>query len=198
MWMSTLAQNCPTPELRKTREILLRLMNAAIESVEPSRVMRKWMREEEFEIEGYEKVMVVGGGKAGASMAMTLEQSLGDRLTQGIVNIPRGTMPEIPPSKIELVEASHPIPDECGMEGARRMLELVNGNGERRGHWRPKSGTRPECRAGHCRAKKYNNHILQHGRNRRSNGRRRGSGRWFHHPEDGADWPRSHPLFGEQ
>jgi glycerate-2-kinase len=131
MGMSKLAQNCPTPELRKARETLIRLMNAAIESVEPSRAMQRWMQEEEFEIEGYEKVMVVGGGKAGASMAMTLEQSLGDRLTQGIVNIPRGTMPKIPLTKIELVEAGHPIPDEAGMEGAQRMLRLVSELGQR-------------------------------------------------------------------
>jgi hypothetical protein len=188
MWMSTLTRNYPTPELRKAREILIGLMNAAIESVEPSLAMRRWIREEGFEIEGYEKVVVIGGRKAGAAMAMTLEQSLGDRLTQGLVNIPRGTMPELSPASIELVEASHPIPDERGMEGARRMLELVNGNGERRGHWRPKSGIRPECRAGHYRAKKYNNHILQHGWSGRSNGRRRGSGRWLHHPEGGATW----------
>jgi hydroxypyruvate reductase len=119
-----------TPELSKSREILIRLMNAAIEAVEPSRAMRRWVSEEGFEIEGYEKVMVVGGGKAGASMTMTLEQSLGDRLTQGIVNIPRGTMPEIAPARIELVEASHPIPDEGGMAGVRRMLELVSGLGQ--------------------------------------------------------------------
>ncbi|HAZ31294.1 MAG TPA: glycerate kinase [Dehalococcoidia bacterium] len=91
--------------------------------------MRRWMGEENLDIEGYRKVVVIGGGKAGVAMAMTLEQGLGERLTQGIVNIPRGTMPEIPPAKIELVEASHPIPDECGMEGARRMLELVSGLG---------------------------------------------------------------------
>ncbi|MCL0103933.1 glycerate kinase [Dehalococcoidia bacterium] len=123
-------QNCPTPELRKAREILIRLMNTAIESVEPSLAVRRWLTEEEFEIEGYRKVVVVGGGKAGVAMAMALEQSLGDKLTHGIVNIPRGTMPQIPPATIELVEASHPIPDESGMEGARRMLELVGGLGQ--------------------------------------------------------------------
>ncbi|MCL0064361.1 hypothetical protein M1N84_00380 [Dehalococcoidia bacterium] len=45
-------QNCPTPELRKAREILIRLMNTAIESVEPSLAVRRWLTEEEFEIEG--------------------------------------------------------------------------------------------------------------------------------------------------
>jgi len=95
--------------------------------------MRKWAKieKEKLRIEGYEKVVVVGGGKAGAAMAITLEQMLGERLTEGIVNIPKGTMPEISPRKIKLVAAGHPIPDESGMEGTRRMVELVSGLGQR-------------------------------------------------------------------
>lgn len=130
---SPLLQNCRTPELRKAREILIKLINSAIESVEPSSAMRKWAKieKEKLRIEGYEKVVVVGGGKAGAAMAITLEQMLGERLTEGIVNIPKGTMPEISPRKIKLVGAGHPIPDESGMEGTRRMVELVSGLGQR-------------------------------------------------------------------
>ncbi|MBT9143119.1 MAG: hypothetical protein DDT32_02248 [Syntrophomonadaceae bacterium] len=52
MRISTLTHGCPTPELREAREILSRLMNAAIESAEPSLAMRRWLREEAFEIEG--------------------------------------------------------------------------------------------------------------------------------------------------
>lgn len=130
---STLLQNCRTPELRKTREILITLINSAIESVEPSSAMRKWVKTEgkKLGIEGYEKVVVVGGGKACAAMAIALEQSLGERLTEGIVNIPQGTMPKTSPRKVKFVEASHPIPDEPGMEGSRRMLDLVGGLGQR-------------------------------------------------------------------
>ena len=129
---STLLQNCQTPELRKTREILIELINSAIEAVEPSSAMRKWVETEgqKLGIEDYEKVVVVGGGKACAAMAIALEQSLGERLTEGIVNIPKGTMPETSPRKVKFVEASHPIPDEPGMEGSRRMLNLVSGLGQ--------------------------------------------------------------------
>lgn len=130
---STLLQNCQTSELRKTRQILIELINSTIEAVEPSSAMRKWLKAEgqRLGIEDYEKVVVVGGGKACAAMAMALEQSLGERLTQGIVNILRGTMPRTPLHKIKLVEASHPIPDELGVAGSRQMLELVRGLGQR-------------------------------------------------------------------
>ena len=130
---STLLQNCQTPELRATREILIRLINRAIESAEPSSAIRKWLETEgkKLGIERYEKVVVVGGGKACAAMAIALEQSLGERLTQGTVNIPKGTMPKISSQKVKFVEASHPIPDEAGMEGSRRMLDLVSGLGQR-------------------------------------------------------------------
>ena len=133
MCTSTLLQNCQTPELRKAREILIKLINSVIESVEPSSAVRKWVKieEEKLRIEGYEKVVVVGGGKAGAAMAVALEQSLGDRLTEGIVNIPKGTMPKTSLRKIKFMEAGHPIPDESGMEGTRRMLDLVSGLGQR-------------------------------------------------------------------
>ncbi len=130
---STLLQNCRTPELRKTREILIKLINSAIESVDPSSAMRKWVKTEgqKLRIEGYEKVVVVGGGKACAAMAIALEQSLREQLTEGIVNIPQGTMPKTSPRKVKFVEASHPIPDEPGMAGSRRMLELIGGLGQR-------------------------------------------------------------------
>ncbi len=133
MQTSTLLQNCQTPELRKTREILIKLVSSVIKSVEPSSAIRKWAKAEgeKLRIEDYEKVVVVSGGKACAAMAIALEQFLGERLTEGIVNIPQGTMPKTPPQKVKFIEASHPIPDELGMEGSRRMLDLVGGLGQR-------------------------------------------------------------------
>ncbi len=130
--MGDFIQNCQTPELRKTREFLIKLINSVIESVEPSSAMRNWAKieAEKLGIEDYEKAVVVGGGKACAAMAIALEQILGDRLTAGIVNISKGTMPKTSPRKVEFVEASHPIPDKLGMEGSRRMLDLVSGLGQ--------------------------------------------------------------------
>jgi len=90
MQTSTLLQNCRTPELRKTREILVKLGSSVIEAVEPSSAIRKWgkVEGEKLRLKDYEKVVVVGGRKACAAMAIALEQIIGEQLTEGMVNIP--------------------------------------------------------------------------------------------------------------
>ncbi len=135
-----LVKNAHTPRLAEIREILVELVNSAIEAGNPSSSMRKWVKFEagKLKVGNYEislnearRIVVVGGGKADAAMAITLEQILGDRLTEGIVNIPEGTVPKNVAHKIKFVEAGHPIPSESGVEGARQMLDLVSGLGPR-------------------------------------------------------------------
>jgi glycerate-2-kinase len=69
------------------------------------------------------RVYVVGGGKASGSMAEAVEQILGKRVTGGFVNVPHGCKNRT--SRIELHEANHPIPDEAGVDGTRRILEIA-------------------------------------------------------------------------
>jgi glycerate-2-kinase len=56
-------------------------------------------------------------------MAETLEELLGNRIKKGLVNVPRGT--ENKTNIIELHQASHPIPDETGVQGTRQMMEIA-------------------------------------------------------------------------
>jgi len=70
---------------------------------------------------------VVGGGKASGGLAEALEKILGDRITSGVVNVLHGTKDRYSVQRVELNEARHPIPDEAGERGARRMLRLVDG-----------------------------------------------------------------------
>ena len=44
-------------------------------------------------------------------------------ITAGIVNVPYGAKKET--RIIELIEASHPIPDQAGVEGTRRMMAIA-------------------------------------------------------------------------
>jgi len=132
----TLVQNARTPELSRARRILIELVSSAIKAGDPSSGMRKWVKVEaeklkvgnyKVDLSKVERIVAVGGGKACAAMAITLEQILGDWLTEGIVNIPEGMVPERALHRIKFVEARHPIPNKSGMEGTRRMLELVSG-----------------------------------------------------------------------
>jgi glycerate-2-kinase len=56
-------------------------------------------------------------------MAEALEQVLDKRIKNGLVNVPRGSKHKT--DVIKLHEASHPIPDEAGVEGTRHMLEMA-------------------------------------------------------------------------
>lgn len=66
---------------------------------------------------------LVGAGKATAAMAAAAEAILGDRIGCGAINIPSG--PVRPLARVETFAAGHPVPDEAGVAGARRQLELL-------------------------------------------------------------------------
>ena len=72
------------------------------------------------------RTVVIGAGKASASMAKAVEDQWAGPLT-GLVVTRYGH--SVPCDRIEIVEAAHPVPDERGHEAARRMLELVKGLG---------------------------------------------------------------------
>ena len=68
------------------------------------------------------RIFVVGGGKASCLMAVNLRTLLEDaNVTDGVV-ICKGNPPEI--NKIQTVQAGHPIPDERGANGVKKILGL--------------------------------------------------------------------------
>ncbi len=59
-------------------------------------------------------------------MAAAAEAYLGERVTVGWVNVRYGYEPPQPLARVHIHPAGHPIPDEAGVEGTRRILELVD------------------------------------------------------------------------
>jgi glycerate 2-kinase len=78
-----------------------------------------------FQLSRYDRIIVIGGGKAAGGMAAGLESVLGDKITAGIVNIPESLTPLPKCRRVKLHRATHPIPGKEGMKGVERMLELV-------------------------------------------------------------------------
>ncbi|MBU6457680.1 MAG: glycerate kinase [Bradyrhizobium sp.] len=70
--------------------------------------------------------IVVGAGKASASMAKALEDNWPGPLTGLVVTRDRHS---VPCKRIEIVEASHPVPDSRGMKAAERIRAMVEGLG---------------------------------------------------------------------
>lgn len=73
------------------------------------------------------RTIVLGAGKAAASMARAVEEEW-DGPIEGIVvtRYQHG----VPCKHVEVVEAGHPVPDDKGLDAARRILELAQDAGE--------------------------------------------------------------------
>ncbi len=71
------------------------------------------------------RVCVVGAGKAAAQMAAAVEASWGDRVC-GAVIVPDGY--GTPLQAVDVIEASHPVPDDRGRKAAAQILDLVSGS----------------------------------------------------------------------
>lgn len=68
------------------------------------------------------RLFAAGGGKAAGLMALALEEIVGpENISGGSVNCKDGGYAT---EKIAVIKAGHPIPDEAGLTGTRRMLAL--------------------------------------------------------------------------
>jgi len=127
-----LIENGETELDQKARRLALESLEAAVKAVDPKQIIKSklnlknsilYVGEHSFDLGRFKNVYVIGGGKASGLMANALEQVLGKHITRGIVNVPRGDKAKT--NIIKLHAASHPIPDETGVQGTTQMLKIA-------------------------------------------------------------------------
>jgi glycerate-2-kinase len=127
-----LVRNGETPLNQNARALALKSLESALKAIDPKQIIKSKLSLKNsilhvdgysFNLKKFKNVYVIGGGKASGSMAEALEQVLGKYIKSGFVNVPSGSKHKT--DIIELHEASHPIPDEAGVKGTRRMLEIA-------------------------------------------------------------------------
>jgi len=124
--LSGLLKGLAGEELKK-REQILQIAERVLNEINPGKLVKEKLRS--FDASGYENIYVVGSGKGTAAMAQAVEAVFGDRITGGVITIPEGTPSNL--ARIEVIQASHPLPNEEGVRGARQILDLVEQAGER-------------------------------------------------------------------
>lgn len=118
------------------------ILNYALESVLPEPALRRYVDLDEatntltvagkrYNLNDYERIVVVGGGKAGRRTGIELVNILGDRITAGVLNVYLEQASEPLSDKIKLFGANHPTPNEAGVEGARQMIALLKNADEK-------------------------------------------------------------------
>lgn len=108
------------------------MLKQALESVESEPALRRAVRKRgdiltvgtrRYYLRHYDRVVVVGAGKATAPMARAIEGILGSRLHSGMVIVKYGH--GVSTKRIVVEEAGHPIPDRAGMLAAKRLRSLA-------------------------------------------------------------------------
>ena len=103
------------------REFLRALFDAALAASDPRRAVATALP---ATIPG--RTVVVGAGKASAAMARAFEAAWKGDLS-GLIVTRHGH--GVPCERLEIVEASHPVPDAAGQRAAQRILDLARGLG---------------------------------------------------------------------
>jgi hydroxypyruvate reductase len=105
--------------------LLRRLFDAGLAAADPARAVPAHLPE----VPRTGRTVVVGAGKAAASMARALEDAW-----PADAPAPEGVVVTrydhaVPLAHIDCVEAAHPVPDAAGREAAQRILDLAQGLG---------------------------------------------------------------------
>ena len=125
-------------QVESMRQQAEKIFRAALKAVDPIEAVFRYVKrvdgvlhvgERRFEFKDYDRILVVGAGKAGAPMARALEDLLGDRISDGVIVVKEGH--GLPLQHIRIHEAGHPVPDQRGIRGAEDILSLVSEAGER-------------------------------------------------------------------
>jgi glycerate 2-kinase len=125
------------------REYPWQIIRAALTAVEPGAAVKRHLSraarhltikdpqgtEQSYDLDDFDRVLVVGGGKASAPMAAAVAEILGQHLEGGVVVVKQGHVLEdsTAASPVQIVEAGHPVPDEAGMIGAGRIADILRG-----------------------------------------------------------------------
>jgi glycerate 2-kinase len=120
------------PDAQADNQDMADIFNVAILAVDPYNAVFKAARVDgeqlhiagvKYDLAAFERIVVVGAGKATARMALAIETLLGKKIVAGLIVVKDGHT--APLSIIEQVESSHPVPGEAGVAGTARILDMA-------------------------------------------------------------------------
>ena len=121
----------------KTDE-LISIFKAGVDAVNPYKLILQSLKidcnilnikDVSYDLSRFNNIIVIGAGKATASMAQAVENILGDRISRGVIVVKYEHTS--PLKKIKQLEAGHPLPDEAGVKGTEEILRLLEGADEK-------------------------------------------------------------------
>jgi glycerate-2-kinase len=122
--------------LADLRRVVLEVAAAGLRSADPGLAAERlvqvdggllWAGDRCFDLDAARSVVLLGAGKASVPIAAALERKLGDRISGGLLVRRRGTGHGL--SRVEVVDADHPVPSAASLKAARRLADLADALG---------------------------------------------------------------------
>lgn len=121
------------------RRLALDIAEHALRAVDPYRAVlsrltvqdsRLHIDEDVYDLDAYEHIYVVGGGKACYHQALAVEELLGGRITEGFIAVKAGQLAPFVArdgalTRIRVAEAAHPVPDETSLHAGEEILAIA-------------------------------------------------------------------------
>jgi glycerate-2-kinase len=123
----------------RSSRLALAALEAAVESVMPDALVKRAVKFDEglsvrdihgktVKLRKFDRVYIVGAGKAAAGMASALHSILHKRVADGAITVPYGVDEKIRGTSV--TQASHPVPDRSGAEGTGKILNVLKKAGQ--------------------------------------------------------------------
>ena len=114
-----------------------RIMAAALSAVDPANAVEEHVQRAgamltaggmSYDLDQFQRIFLIGAGKAGAPMAETVARLVGPSLKRGIIitkdgydRHARSTLPDC----VEIIPAGHPLPDQRGIDASQRIINML-------------------------------------------------------------------------
>jgi hydroxypyruvate reductase len=117
------------------REATLTIFRAALAAADPRQAVQRAMQRDGtrlrvqnrvYDLARINNVLVIGFGKASATMAQAIEEILADRIARGWVTVKYGHTAPLTTGKIHLHEAGHPLLDQNSLDGTQQILAILD------------------------------------------------------------------------
>jgi len=123
--------------LKQIRSEAAAIFNSAVAAVDPQKAVKRFVQTEgpklilgrsqtdtiTLDSDQYERIFIVGGGKATAAMAGAMEELLENRIHRGLINVKYDFTR--PLRFTQTNEAGHPLPDKNGEHGTTKIIQLL-------------------------------------------------------------------------
>jgi len=129
--MKTWIQNRQQLEISPERKLVLDIAEAGLAAIDPNVVMKNsitlegstlTIKDKQFTLSKFKRILVIGFGKASTAAAESLEQILGDAITDGVViSVKTADL-----KHIRTFAGTHPLPSLQNVDIAKKMAEMIH------------------------------------------------------------------------